>query len=167
MGNFGTQNYYFWTFFEIFSLSFTKIVLDDRYQKLVCRGCFGFWRNFKTFELYDPFLWMGFNCLKARATSRRQFTFFLLSSQKFLVLILSTLEGWKAESTLEPPSDSMGPLDWESIALTTRSLLHKTSFSRCWNWAWCHPFPKLGGPKDFGIDFKRRELMKLQTKVWT
>ena len=27
-----------------------------------------------------------------------------LSSQKFLVLILSTSEGWKAESTLEPPS---------------------------------------------------------------
>ena len=26
------------------------------------------------------------------------------SSQKFLVLILSTLEGWKAELTLEPPS---------------------------------------------------------------
>ena len=23
-----------------------------------------------------PFLWMGFNCLKARATSRRQFTFY-------------------------------------------------------------------------------------------
>ena len=30
--------------------------------------------------------------------------FLLLSSQKFLVLILSTSEGWKAESTLEPPS---------------------------------------------------------------
>ena len=27
-----------------------------------------------------------------------------LSPQKFLVLTLSTLEGWKAESTLEPPS---------------------------------------------------------------
>ena len=26
-----------------------------------------------------------------------------LSSQKFLMLILSTLEGWKAELTLEPP----------------------------------------------------------------
>ena len=26
-------------------------------------------------KLYGPFLWMGFNCLKARATSRRQFTF--------------------------------------------------------------------------------------------
>ena len=25
-------------------------------------------------KLYDPFLWMGFNCLKAIATSRRQFT---------------------------------------------------------------------------------------------
>ena len=31
----------------------------------------------KTFKkLYGPFLWMGFNCLKARATSRRQFTFY-------------------------------------------------------------------------------------------
>ena len=30
--------------------------------------------------------------------------FLLLSSQKFLVLILSTSEGWKAELTLAPPS---------------------------------------------------------------
>ena len=30
--------------------------------------------------------------------------FLPLSSQKFLVLILSTSKGWKAESTLEPPS---------------------------------------------------------------
>ena len=30
--------------------------------------------------------------------------FLPLSSQKFLVLILSTSVGWKAESTLEPPS---------------------------------------------------------------
>ena len=27
-------------------------------------------------KLYGPFLWMGFNCLKASATSRRQFTFY-------------------------------------------------------------------------------------------
>ena len=27
-------------------------------------------------QLYGPFLWMGFNCLRARATSRRQFTFY-------------------------------------------------------------------------------------------
>ena len=27
-------------------------------------------------KLYSPFLWMGFNCLKARITSRRQFTFY-------------------------------------------------------------------------------------------
>ena len=26
--------------------------------------------------LYGLFLWMGFNCLKAKATSRRQFTFY-------------------------------------------------------------------------------------------
>ena len=30
--------------------------------------------------------------------------FLPLSSQKFLVFILLTSEGWKAESTLEPPS---------------------------------------------------------------
>ena len=30
--------------------------------------------------------------------------FLLFSSQNFLVLILSTSEGWKAESTLEPLS---------------------------------------------------------------
>ena len=55
-------------------------------------------------KLYGPFLWMGFNCFKATATSRRQFTFLPFSSQNFLVLILSTSEEWKAESTLEPPS---------------------------------------------------------------
>ena len=27
-------------------------------------------------KLYGPFLWMGFNCLKGRATSRRQFSFY-------------------------------------------------------------------------------------------
>ena len=27
-------------------------------------------------QLNGPFLWMGFNCLKARATPRRQFTFY-------------------------------------------------------------------------------------------
>ena len=47
---------------------------------------------------------MGFNCLKARATSRRQFNLLPLGSQKFLVLTSSTSEGRKAESTLEPPS---------------------------------------------------------------
>ena len=30
-------------------------------------------KTFKKKKLYGPFLWMGFNCLKARATSRRQF----------------------------------------------------------------------------------------------
>ena len=42
---------------------------------------------------------MGSNCLKAAATSKRQFTF---SSQTFLALILSTSERLKAESTSEP-----------------------------------------------------------------
>ena len=37
---------------------------------------FTFLKKKKKKKLYGPFLWMGFNCLKARATSRRQFTFY-------------------------------------------------------------------------------------------
>ena len=38
-------------------------------------------------KLYGPFLWIGFNCLKARATSSRQFTFYffeMLKEDKFI-----------------------------------------------------------------------------------
>ena len=46
-----------------------------------------------------------------------------MSPQKFLILTLSTSEGWKTESTLEPPVVlNTGPLDWESSTLTTRPL---------------------------------------------
>ena len=46
-----------------------------------------------------------------------------LSPHKFLILTLSTSEGWKTESTLEPPVVlNTGPLDWESSTLTTRPL---------------------------------------------
>ena len=38
------------------------------------------------------------------STATRLVYFLPFSSQKFLVLILSTTEGWKAELTLEPPS---------------------------------------------------------------
>ena len=77
--------------------------------------------------LYGPFLWMArASCLKARATSRRQFVFLPLSSQKFLALILSTSKGWKARSTLEPPSGLENrTLGLGISALTTRPLLHK------------------------------------------
>ena len=81
-------------------------------------------------KLYGPFLWMGFN-YKARITSRKQFIFLPLSSQKFL-----TSEGWKAESTLEPPSGlNLRPLDWESSALTTRPRMFwiASSFSSFWS----------------------------------
>ena len=38
-----------------------------------------------------------------RATTRKQFAF-NISPQEFLVFIWSLLEGWKAKSTLKPPS---------------------------------------------------------------
>ena len=63
---------------------------------------------------------MGFNCLKGRATSRRQvYVYFLpLSSQKCLVLILLTSEGL-SRPWGHPVVLNSGPLDCESSALTT------------------------------------------------
>ena len=57
--------------------------------------------------------------------------FLPFSSQKFLVLILSTSEGWKAESTLEPPSGFEHGTPGLGIpsALTTRLLLHGAATS--------------------------------------
>ena len=51
-------------------------------------------------QLYGPFLWIGFNSLKATEPLQGNF------SQKFLVFIWSTLKEWKAESSLEPLSAS-------------------------------------------------------------
>ena len=51
--------------------------------------------------------------------------FLPLNSQKFLVLLWSTSEGWKAESILKPPSgfEHTGSLDWESSTLTTYPMI--------------------------------------------
>ena len=50
--------------------------------------------------------------------------FLPLSSEKFLVPIWSTSEGWKAESTLEPP----GGFEHRTIGLWIQRLKQKTSF---------------------------------------
>ena len=62
-------------------------------------------------KLYGPFLWMEFNCLKARVTAR------------------SFYSPWKDEYLSQPWSHPVvlntRPLNWESSVLTTRSLLYK------------------------------------------
>ena len=71
-----------------------------------------------------PFLWMGFNCLKAAATSRRQFTFYHSVLRNSCYSFYRPLKDkrlsrpWGHAVVLK-----MGPLDWESSALTTRPLL--------------------------------------------
>ena len=67
-----------------------------------CSETQNFLRWPKINKLYGSFFWMGFNYLKARATLRNQF------AARSLPVVLDT-----------------GPLDWESCALTTRSLLLK------------------------------------------
>ena len=50
-------------------------------------------------QLYGPFLWMGFNCLKARATSRRQFTFYHEVPRNFWY---SYCQPWEDERLTQP-----------------------------------------------------------------
>ena len=68
---------------------------------------------------------MGFNCLKARATLRKQFTFYHYVSRNSWY---SLYRSWKDERLSwawnHPVVLNMGPLDWESSALTTRPLFH-------------------------------------------
>ena len=76
----------------------------------------------KTLKLYGPFLlWMGFNCLKATATSRRQFIFYHSVPRNSWY---SFYRPRKDERLSRPWSHPVvlitGPLDWESSALTTR-----------------------------------------------
>ena len=78
-------------------------------------------------KLYGPFLlWMGINCLKATATSRRLFNFYHSVPRNSWC---SFYRPRKDERLSRPWSHPvvliMGPLDWESSALTSRPLLHK------------------------------------------
>ena len=83
--------------------------------------------NLKKKKLYGPFLWMGFNCLKATATSGRQFTFYHSVPRNSWY---SFYRPRKYERLSRPWSHPVvlntGLLDWESSALTMRPLLHST-----------------------------------------
>ena len=59
-------------------------------------------------KLYGPFLWIGFNCLKAIETLRGDSLLFTTSLQKFLVIIWANSEGWKSESSMESLSIYQG-----------------------------------------------------------
>ena len=67
---------------------------------------------------------MGFNCLKATATSRREFTFYHSVPRNFWY---SFYRPHKDERLSQPWSHpvvlNVEPLDWESSTLTTRPLL--------------------------------------------
>ena len=65
-----------------------------------------------------PFYGLGSTASNLQSHYEEAVCFLPRTSQKFLVLIWSTLEGWKAELTLEPP-----------IVLNTRHLDWESSFS--------------------------------------
>ena len=92
-------------------------------SKLLSFNCF--YTEYKNYHIWKknfmaPFLWMGFNYLKATATSRRHFTFY------------HSVQGNSSYSFYWPRKDerlsrpwshpvilNTGPLDWESSTLST------------------------------------------------
>ena len=68
------------------------------------------WSNFKKLSIHKKNFMVPFHGWSSAASRlESQFEeavyFIQLSFQKFLILLLVTSEGWKAKSTLEPPSD--------------------------------------------------------------
>ena len=85
-------------------------------------------------QLYGPFLWMGFNDLKASATSRRQFTFYhQVSRYSWYSFYRSLKDERLSRPWSHPVVLSTRPLDWKSSTLTTRPLLKH--YELC-NYAW-------------------------------
>ena len=74
--------------------------------------------NYKN-TLWPPFM-DGIQLLQDKSHFEEAIYFITLSFQKFLVLILSTSEVWKAESTLEPPNG----FDHETPGLGIQHLNH-------------------------------------------
>ena len=102
------------------SLTITELFNSnsDRYESFLTA-------NFPDILTYfmAPFLWMGFNCFKTRATSRRQFIFITkcpkIPGTHFTTSDERPSRPWSHAAVL-----NMGSLDWEFSALTNRSLLH-------------------------------------------
>ena len=77
-------------------------------------------------NLWALFLWMGFICLKFIKLLQGDSLLFVTSPKEFLILNLSTSEGWKAESTFKPPRGLEPATPGLGIHsnLTTTPLLH-------------------------------------------
>ena len=83
----------FQTFFRLFFRLFLQKTLSQMFD----------WDLNKK-KLYGPFFIYGIQLPQGQSHFKEAVYFLPLSSHKFLVLILSTSEGSKAESNLEPPS---------------------------------------------------------------
>ena len=82
--------------------------------------------NINSHILQGPFLWMGFNCLKATATSRRQFTFYhSVPRNSWYSFYRPRKDERLSRPWSHPVVLNTGPLDWESSALATWPLLHE------------------------------------------
>ena len=76
--------------------------------------------------LWPLFLWMGFNCLKATATSRRKFNFYhSVPRNSWYSFHRPRKDERLSRPWSHPVVSNTGSRDWQSSALTTRPLLHK------------------------------------------
>ena len=95
------------------------------YKKSWSRYSRGKWMHLKNLKLYGSFFWMGFNCLKARATSRRQFTFYQQVPRNSWYSFYQPRKDERLSRICSHAEVlNMGALDWESSPLTTKPLFH-------------------------------------------
>ena len=71
---------------------------------------------------------MGSTASRQQSHYKEEVYFLLLSCQKFLELIWSTLEGWKVETTFKPPSG----FEHETPGLGIHCLNHLANICSAW-----------------------------------
>ena len=91
-------------------------------------------------KINDPLIWMGFNCLKARATSGKQFIFYHYDPTNSWYSLYRPQEDKRLSwSWSYPVVLNTGPLDWESSTIikgwqipNAEQLLYQTEKSSQW-----------------------------------
>ena len=79
-------------------------------------------------KINDPLIWMGFNCLKARATLGKQFIFYhYVSTNSWYSLYRPQKDKRLSWSWSYPVVLNTGPLGWESS-----TLIRRLADAQCW-----------------------------------
>ena len=144
------ENHSFSTFAKFFEkLIFLTPWYFDFIRNLFARIVIKF-LYIKKKKIYGPFLWMRFNCLKSRATSRRQFTSYqscyetpgdswlevwveCIEEYRFIEVVTTVAKSWQWGSEVEDEKICFFCLFSRLMALKRMGIVNNYEVDFCWN----------------------------------